>query len=68
MLRGSQVIIRRYPNPTPADQPTKHVIAEYKHRAQTVTCECGWHGSTFSIPGERSAWQSHVAENRPERR
>jgi len=61
------VIIRRNPRPAPAEPEQKHVIAEYKHRAQTVTCECGWHGSTASQPGERSAWQEHVAEHRPGR-
>jgi hypothetical protein len=62
------MILRRNMPPTPVDQPQRHVIAEYKHRAQTVTCECGWYGSTATIPGERSPWQSHVADNRPVRR
>ena len=36
-------------NRTPdEEQVLKHVIAEYKHRAQTVTCVCGWHGSTLT--------------------
>jgi hypothetical protein len=61
------MIIRRNGPPQQADLPPRHVIAEYKHRAQTVTCECGWHGSTLTIPGERSDWQSHVAENRKPR-
>jgi hypothetical protein len=47
--------------------PLRHVIAEYKHHARTVTCECGWHGSTESIHGERSPWQEHVLEHRPSR-
>ena len=27
----------------------KHVIDEYKHQAQTITCTCGWHGSSATI-------------------
>ena len=42
----------------------RHVIEEYKHREQTVTCVCGWHGSTAAGPSERSDWQLHVAQYR----
>ena len=52
------------PDPPP-DAPLKHVIAEYKHKAQTVTCVCGWHGSTAAPAGQPSAWNAHVAEHRP---
>jgi hypothetical protein len=48
-------------------QPVKHVIAEYKHRAQTVTCECGWHGSTATNGMRPSDWSAHVAAHRPRR-
>ena len=44
--------------------PLKHVIAEYKHQAQTVTCVCGWHGSTAVPDPRRSEWAMHVAANR----
>ena len=47
-----------------ADQAPKHVIAEYKHRAQTVTCVCGWHGSSASPDARSSEWSMHVAANR----
>jgi hypothetical protein len=47
-----------------ADSPLKHVIAEYKHRAQTVTCVCGWHGSTATTGAAASEWNAHVAANR----
>jgi hypothetical protein len=47
-----------------SEAPLKHVIAEYKHRAQTVTCVCGWHGSTKSLDGRTSDWSRHVAANR----
>ncbi len=51
--------------PRPEGPATRHVIAEYKHRTETVTCECGWSGSTASPLGERSAWQEHLQANRP---
>jgi len=51
----------------PSATPRVHVIEEYKHRAQTVTCTCGWHGSTASVSGERSPWQEHVQSNREKR-
>ena len=44
------MILRRNMPPVPVDQPQRHVIAEYKHRAQTVTCECGWFGSHRDHP------------------
>ena len=48
-----------------AVQPRKHVIDEYKHKAQTVTCTCGWHGSTLQpSDGRPSDWTQHVTENR----
>ena len=46
---------------------TKHVIAEYKHRDQTVTCVCGWHGSTVLTDARTSEWSGHVAANRGKR-
>lgn len=49
----------------PGPEPLKHVIDEYRHRAQTVTCACGWHGSTAAPIGERSAWDLHKAAFRP---
>lgn len=53
--------------PVQGDQPLKHVIAEYRHQAETVTCVCGWHGSTHSLDGRTSDWSRHVAANRPRR-
>jgi hypothetical protein len=42
----------------------KHVIHEYRHRAQVVTCVCGWRGSTATPHGGKSAWDQHKAEFR----
>ena len=53
------------PGVTPrAPEPLKHVIAEYKHQAQTITCVCGWHGKSSSLDGRTSEWTAHLAANR----
>ena len=49
------------PVPPDPNAPLKHVIDEYHHREQVVTCVCGWHGSTASHLGDRSAWDAHKA-------
>ena len=49
----------------PESTKPKHVIAEYEHAQQTVTCTCGWHGSSATPDGRTSDWSRHVAENRP---
>ncbi len=54
--------------PPDPDAPLKHVIDQYQHREQVVTCVCGWHGSTAATPGERSAWDDHKAAFRLGRR
>src|SRR4051812_7534670 len=41
-----------------AAEPLKHVIAEYKHRTETVTCVCGWHGSSAAVDGGSSPWNA----------
>jgi hypothetical protein len=46
------------------DPGPRHVIAEYRHRLQQVTCECGWQGSSASPDARPSEWSSHVAANR----
>jgi hypothetical protein len=52
------------PAATPVNEPLKHVIAEYKHQAQTITCVCGWHGKSSSPDGRTSEWTAHLAANR----
>jgi len=44
----------------PIAEPFKHVIDEYKHRDQTVTCVCGWHGSSATPDGQPSEWNAHL--------
>jgi hypothetical protein len=62
MANGTMRPSRPAPNATA--EPLKHVIAEYKHQAQTITCVCGWHGSSLSTDGRTSAWTAHLAANR----
>ena len=52
------------PSAQPVVEPLKHVIAEYKHQAQTITCVCGWHGKSSSTDGRTSEWTAHLAANR----
>ena len=47
--------------PAPAVDERKHVIAEYRHKSQEVTCVCGWVGSSESPDGRTSDWSRHVA-------
>ncbi len=54
--------------PPPEDQPLRHVIEEYKHKARTVTCVCGWHGSSASPDGRSSEWSAHLVETRGNKR
>ncbi len=48
--------------PPSEPDPRKHVIADYRHREQQVTCVCGWVGSSQSSDGRTSSWSRHVAE------
>ena len=50
--------------PTPAVDERKHVIAEYRHKSQEVTCVCGWVGSSESPDGRTSDWSRHVTAAR----
>jgi hypothetical protein len=54
--------------PLPTDLPFKHVIDEYKHQAQTITCTCGWHGSSATIDRAGSEWTAHLIEVRGKKR
>ena len=51
-----------------ATEPFKHVIDEYKHRDQTITCTCGWHGSSAQIDRSPSEWTAHLIEVRGKKR
>ena len=51
-----------------AVEPFKHVIDEYKHQAQTITCTCGWHGSSATTDRGGSEWTAHLVEVRGKKR
>jgi hypothetical protein len=53
--------------PAPVPDERKHVIAEYRHRLQEVTCVCGWIGSSAMPDGRTSDWSRHIASSRGER-
>jgi hypothetical protein len=42
----------------------RHVIDQYKHREQEITCTCGWRGSSASPDGHTSEWKTHLAATR----
>jgi len=50
--------------PAAEPDPRRHVIAEYRHRDQEVTCICGWTGSSVMPDGRTSDWSRHVAAAR----
>jgi hypothetical protein len=54
--------------PTTTIEPFKHVIDEYKHQAQTITCTCGWHGSSATQDRGGSEWTAHLFEVRGKKR
>ncbi len=57
--------INRYPPAKPAaDLPPRHLIGEYSHKSQVVTCECGWVGSSASPDGQPSDWKRHGAASK----
>jgi hypothetical protein len=60
---------RLSPKPVDVDAPLKHVIDVYRHRDQTVTCVCGWHGSSAAADGSTtSPWTAHLVEVRGKKR
>jgi hypothetical protein len=44
------------------------VIEVYRHREQTITCVCGWHGSSAAQERGGSEWTAHLAEFRTRKR
>lgn len=60
------MILRNAPlkPPEARDAPVQHVIEQYRHKAQLVTCVCGWQGSAASEMGAPSPWTKHVRESK----
>jgi hypothetical protein len=46
------------------DVRPKHVIEEYRHSGQRVTCVCGWEGSSAPVAGGPSPWTTHVRDSK----
>ena len=46
----------------------RHVIDQYKHREQTITCVCGWHGSSATNATGGSDWTTHLNQFRTKRK
>ena len=66
---GASPLNSRPPVKSPvANEPFKHVIDEYKHQAQTITCTCGWHGSSATVDRGGSEWTAHLIEVRGKKR
>ncbi len=63
--QGSLMAAGRPSPARPVPDLPRHVIDEYKHRLQRVTCACGWQGSSASPDGVTSEWKSHLASTRP---
>lgn len=49
-------------------EPLRHVIDQYKHREQTITCVCGWHGSCATNATGGSDWTTHLNQFRTKRK
>lgn len=67
-VRAGVRVNSRPPVKPATPEPFKHVIDEYKHQAQTITCTCGWHGSSASPDGRGSEWTAHLFEVRGKKR
>ena len=53
---------------TADEPPFKHVIDTYVHREQTITCVCGWHGSSATNSTGGSDWTTHLNQFRTKRK
>ena len=65
--RSPALAVSSLSKPAPAPE-FKHVIDEYKHRDQMVTCVCGWRGSSASPDGQPSEWNAHLVLVRGKKR
>lgn len=53
---------------TTAEEPLKHVIAQYRVREHSVTCVCGWSGSAPAKVSSPDDWNAHLLAVRGPRR
>ncbi len=67
-MNGRPLSLSRSPKPNAEPEPLRHVIDEYKHRDQTITCVCGWHGSSATNATGGSEWTAHLNQFRTKRK
>jgi len=67
-LNGRPLSLTRPANRTGEPEPLRHVIDQYKHREQTITCVCGWHGSCATNSTGGSDWTTHLNQFRTKRK
>ena len=67
-LNGRPLSLSRPTNRTGEPEPLRHVIDQYKHREQTITCVCGWHGSCATNQTGGSDWTTHLNQFRTKRK
>lgn len=51
-----------------AEEPFKHVIAQYRVRESSVVCVCGWSGSAPAKVSSPDDWNAHLLAVRGPRR
>lgn len=67
-LNGRPLSLSRPTNRNGEPEPLRHVIDQYKHREQTITCVCGWHGSSATNSTGGSDWTTHLNQFRTKRK
>jgi predicted secreted protein len=67
-LNGRPLSLSRPSNRNGEPEPLRHVIDQYKHREQTITCVCGWHGSCATNSTGGSDWTTHLNQFRTKRK
>ncbi|HSH22170.1 MAG TPA: hypothetical protein VK992_06130 [Candidatus Caenarcaniphilales bacterium] len=51
-----------------AEEPLKHVIAQYRVREHSVICVCGWSGNAPAKVSSPDDWNAHLLAVRGPRR
>lgn len=67
-MNGRPLSLTRPANRSGEPEPLRHVIDQYKHREQTITCVCGWHGSCATNSTGGSDWTTHLNQFRTKRK
>jgi len=68
LVNGRPLSLSRPAARTGEPEPLRHVIDQYKHRDQTITCVCGWHGSCATNATGSSDWTIHLNQFRTKRK